>query len=176
MKQPSGKSDKELANRLREGELEAFKEMMNHYSGDVLRHARSMLGCTAEAEAEDAAQEIFLRAYKYMRTLRGTNIRAWLGTITHRQCIDLLNRKASAPILPGELPEAQSVERTEHPQSMTESEVLAGLTPVEREVLSLRVVEKLQYHEIAGIMGMTEGSLRNVYVRALRRLREEYTA
>ena len=159
-------ANRELARRLREGEREAFAEMMRLHAGGVLRQARSMLGCGADAE--DAAQEVFIKAFRHRQGLRGENIRAWLGTITHRQCLDLLARKGRDPILPGEIPEpgmiragsngagsagaGSSAIGSSGAGSATDADeavFLACLTPVEREILLLRLVEELPYREIA---------------------------
>lgn len=151
--------------------------MMHLFAGDVVRHARSLLGCTADAE--DVAQEVFIRAFRYRHTLKSDHLRTWLGTITHRQCLDHLERKAREPLLPAGGAEPGALEQST-PVSPTETAdeanpfPLACLTPVEREVLALRFVERLSYREIAEVTGMAEGSLRNVQARALRRLREEY--
>ena len=144
--------------------------MMTQYASSVIRHSRSLLG--SAFDAEDAAQEVFVKAFRFRHSLRGENLRGWLGTITHRECLDRLRGKKRDPLLPGETfnpPDPGKPDETD-----PDLELLTVLTPIEREVLLLRVIEELPFKEVAQMLEMNEGSVRNVYVRATKRLREEH--
>jgi len=167
-------AEKALADRIRKGDGKAFAVVIEEFSSSIFRQARAMLA--TNEEAEDATQEVFARAFRAMHSLRGDRIRPWLGTITHNQCLDQLKKRQKEKLLPVEL----SANISKH-NSGCESNggnvfdlPLEILSPVEREVLVLRVMDQQSYKEIADQLRMTEGSLRNIFSRATARLREEW--
>ena len=66
---------------------EAFERLCAPYSGMVYRHCLHMLG--NPHEAEDAAQESMLRAFRAFDGFRGDAVASWLFRIAHNTCLDL---------------------------------------------------------------------------------------
>ena len=67
---------------------EAFERLCAPYSGMVYRHCLHMLG--NPHEAEDAAQESMLRAFRAFDAFRGDAVASWLFRIAHNTCLDIL--------------------------------------------------------------------------------------
>src|SRR5258705_9448091 len=85
--------DRALVERLRARDPRAFEELVRTYQHRVFGVALRMLG--SRAEAEDIAQETFLRAHRAVGEFRGeARLGTWLYAIASRLC---LNRIASAP-------------------------------------------------------------------------------
>ena len=84
-------NDAELVARARQGDAAAFGELVDRHRAAVFRAARAALG--SHADAEDAAQDAFLLAYRRLDTFRGqASFKTWLLTIAWRQAI---NRRRS---------------------------------------------------------------------------------
>jgi RNA polymerase sigma-70 factor, ECF subfamily len=80
-------TDAELVERARSGEAAAFGELVDRHRSAVYRAALAALG--SAADAEDAAQEAFLTAYRRLATFRGeASFKTWLLTIAWHQAIN----------------------------------------------------------------------------------------
>ena len=77
---------------------EAFERLCAPYSGMVYRHCLHMLG--NPHEAEDAAQESMLRAFRAFDGFRGDAVASWLFRIAHNTCLDILEERARPPRKP----------------------------------------------------------------------------
>ena len=84
-------TDAELVARARQGDAAAFGELVDRHRTAVYRAALAALG--SHADAEDAAQDAFLAAYRRLSSFRGeSSFKTWLLTITWHQAI---NRRRS---------------------------------------------------------------------------------
>lgn len=133
--------------------------------------------------AEDLAQEVWLKVAQNMaRYNPGTNPMAWLSTITRNTALDHLRsaqRRPSEVLLadhleldqprPGTTPH-QYAERRALAQAVAEH--LPKLRPQQRECIRLRFYAGCSPTDTAAIMGKTEGAVRTLTVRSLRRLAE----
>lgn len=158
--------DQELVRATLAGDLRAFEQLVDRHRDVVLRVAARIVG---EADAEDVAQDVFLRAYHRLGRWRGDGpFRTWLLQIAHNSAVDTLgaHRGEPLPLEEGayELPDAP--ERT--PAARLEAEErrrrldvkLKGLSPAHRTVLVLRDIEGLSYEEIAAVAEMPLGSVK----------------
>ena len=92
------RSDEQLVSLFRSGSEEAFRAIHDRYRQRMLAYTRQMLSGSA-VDAEDAVQEIFVRAYSGLRASnRELALRAWLYRIAHNRCIDELRRPQSVAI------------------------------------------------------------------------------
>lgn len=172
MQHPGPVREKEdpLVEGLRKRDQKAFEKMLQEYSGKVIQKARVLLNSVEMAE--DAAQEVFLKAHREMHTIRGKNVCSWLMAITFNQSMDMLRQKKRVP---REIPVPENSVLLSKNQELPEPslEILNGLSETERAVVFLRIVENLKFDEIAEITGLAEGSVRNLLSKSLRKLREE---
>jgi RNA polymerase sigma-70 factor, ECF subfamily len=80
-------TDAELVERARQGDADAFGELVDRHRSGVYRAALAALG--SPADAEDAAQDTFLTAYRRLASFRGeASFRTWLLTIAWHQAIN----------------------------------------------------------------------------------------
>ena len=165
--------DAALLARLRAGDAKAFETLVITYQHRVFGVALRMLG--SRAEAEDIAQETFLRAHRAVGEFRGeARLSTWLYAIASRLC---LNRLASAPRrleraddaallrLPAPAADAASaLERSELAAALQQA--IAELPEDRRIVVVLRDLEGLTYEEIAEALGLELGTVRSRLHRA----------
>ncbi len=148
-----------------EQELEA---LVRAYTPALLRYCTGLLGC--EADAQDAVQATFIKAWERRHTLRGggqDNERAWLYRIAYRTALDMLRaaRRAEQRKPPEPLPPDPGI---------TESlrDALNTLDPLDRALVLERVLDGLDYAALARIHQRPAAYLRTRYHRAKRRLAE----
>jgi RNA polymerase sigma-70 factor (ECF subfamily) len=167
--------------RALEGDQLAFGQLVQSYERPVYNLTYRMLGDSAEAE--DAAQETFLRAYNKLATyepnLKFVN---WLLSIASHHCIDILRRKNRAPqlSLDGPLPPEYLTSSAPRPdQTVSKNQerarvrqVLDTLDPTYRAAVVLRYWYDLSYQEIAEMMDTTESAIKSRLHRARRMMAE----
>lgn len=155
----------------RRGDAGAFARLVEQYQSAVYSVARRMLG--DDAEAEDAAQETFLRAYRQLRTYDPhRRFVPWLLSITTHYCVDRLRRRRFAgPSLDdderwdeqwaADVPDPD--ERLLAEDRAAEAQrLLDGLPPNYRAVVVLKYWRDLSVEEIARATGE---SVSNVKVK-----------
>lgn len=158
----------------RRGDRNAFNKLVQVYQIPVFNLTYRMLGNAQEAE--DAAQETFLRAYKRLSTYQpDKKFSNWILSIASHYCIDLLRRRrfqwlsidddpmiewlSSDEDQPDDV--ALRGERAEQVRSLLER-----LEPSYRAPLVLRYWHDLSYKEIASILELTEPAVKTRLHRA----------
>jgi RNA polymerase sigma-70 factor (ECF subfamily) len=103
---PFSPSVASIAGVLTEADRHAFATIAARHRKELHRHCVRLVG--SSADAEDALQETFLRAWRSLQTFcRGSSMRAWLYRIATNACFDLLAKRPSAVVsLDGEPAEA----------------------------------------------------------------------
>lgn len=177
--------DQELVEEVLAGDDDAFAALVERYGRDVYNLAYRMLGNVGEAE--DAAQEGFLRAYKHLsRYDPKRSFKTWLLSITSNHCIDRL-RKRRITWLPIDEPlpphPALRSSETGPEDSAIESErtaqvqeLLDNLAPDYRAAVVLRYWYDMSYAEIAGTLETTESAIKSRLFRARQMLAEHARA
>jgi RNA polymerase sigma-70 factor (ECF subfamily) len=165
-------SREEQARMVREAQADPsrFSALFEAFFDPIYRFATFHLKGDA-ATAADIAQDTFLRAYRALPQYRLTDrpFSAWLYRIALNLMRNLTTRRAPTVSLDRALeyaaPSTQDDERWIHLFR------LAGDLPsVQREVLILRLAQGLSNDEVAEILDRTVGSIKSLYVRALRGL------
>ena len=167
------------------GDTTAFGHLVQAYERPVYNLAYRMLG--DPAEAEDAAQETFLRAYTKLATYQpGRKFVNWLLSIASNHCIDRLRKRGRAPqlSLEGPLPPQwltssaprpdEVVSRKQERERVRDS--LETLPPDYRAAIVLRYWYNYSYREIAGVMDTTESAIKSRLHRARRMLAGQLAA
>lgn len=86
--------DKDIVTNAQNGDLEAFRQIVIHYSNALLSVAYSVVGDFHEAQ--DIAQETFVKCYRKLHTLKDPNrIGSWLYSITYRASLDFIKKKTT---------------------------------------------------------------------------------
>src|ERR671935_1775135 len=179
MREGLGADPPGLLARLRAGDPRAFEELVIAYQHRVFGVALRMLG--SRAEAEEIAQEVFLRAHRAIADFRGdARLGTWLYAIASRLC---LNRLASpdrrlargddalADVAASTPDAAAAAERAELDAALRAA--IAELPDDRRLVLVLRDVEGLSYEQIAETLALDPGTVRSRLHRARMQLKEK---
>jgi RNA polymerase sigma-70 factor (ECF subfamily) len=140
-------------------------------------------------EAEEAAQEAFLRAYTRLGTYDPQRpFRSWLLSIASHYCIDRLRRRRitwlsfedeiATPAESGELTEARLASNSPNPESVVTrreqeaqiQDLLETLSPTDRAAITLRYWYDCSYEEIANTLDLTVSAVKSRLHRARRGL------
>jgi RNA polymerase sigma-70 factor, ECF subfamily len=179
MREGLGADPPGLLERLRAGEPRAFEELVIAYQHRVFGVALRMLG--SRAEAEEIAQEVFVRAHRAVRDFRGeARLGTWLYGIASRLC---LNRLASPDrrVARGDAALADIAASTPDPAAAAERaeldaalhSAIAELPDERRLVVILRDVEGLSYEQIAEALALDPGTVRSRLHRARMQLKDK---
>jgi len=164
--------DDELVGRAQAADAAAFTVLFDRYYDMI--HAFAYRVCLAESEAEDLAQETFIRAARGIATYRGTaSFKNWLFRIAHHVVIDWqrqrIRRRDKEASFAVEM-EAQAGLRA--PDHTLVHAALAQLPADWREAIALVYFEELNHREAASIMGCAEATLSWRIFRAKRALKK----
>ena len=174
-------TDQDLVKQILDGDQYAFSELVSRHQRSVFNLTYRMLG--EAREAEDAAQEAFLRAYKYLdRYDLNRSFKTWLLSIASNYCIDRLRKRRltwlsiDEPLPPHPALKSDEVapenavlldERAEAVQEMLDS-----LPPDYRAAVVLRYWYDMPYAQIADALDTTESAIKSRLFRARQMLAE----
>ncbi len=146
-----------------------FQRLLDEHADDVLRFLVAALG---RHDADDAFQETFLSALRAWPRLReGSNVRAWVLTIAHRKALDVHRARARRPVPVAELEVlAGAAEPADEDGGW---EMVRGLPPRQRAVLTLRYAVDLPHRDIAAVLGVSEEASRRAAADGIKALRKE---
>ena len=168
----------ELITRAQAGDGHAFERLALAEERALYRHAARIVG--GGADAEDVVQDALISAWRSMRSVQGTNFRAWLFRIVTNRALDRVRSRKRHPELPLDPPDDDEVSWAEPVASgpdladaAASREMVAmverALTEVpdeQRASLVLRDVEGFSYEEIAVITGVEVGTVKSRIHRA----------
>ncbi len=171
----SGDDEPVLIDRAVDGDADAFAALYERYVDRVYRHAYYYMG--TRTDAEDVAQQTFLRAWQAIGRYRRSNapILAWFLTIAGRTAISQLRRNRE---LPGGLSERDEAAEDD-PQDLVARidtcdhvrKAVLHLSSDRQQVIVLRFIEGLSIAEVAAAMGKTENNVSVAQHRALKDLK-----
>lgn len=174
----SDSSDRDLILRARRGETEAFGELVTRTQAAVFNVCYRLLG--ERREAEDLAQEAYLRAYERLETFDLERpFLPWMRRVAANLCLNHLSaRVPDSPELdeerdkadPGEGPPTRLEQRQ---QSERLRAALGSLPPRYRVVLELRHFQELSYDEIAQALNRPLSDVKSDLFRARKLLAEK---
>jgi RNA polymerase sigma-70 factor (ECF subfamily) len=187
MAQESHHIEWELMRLTAEGDMTAFKELVDKYQRAVINLAYRFLG--SREEAEDIAQEVFLKVYKAAKRYKPeARFATWLFRITNNTCLnELRQRKRKQEIslepssdhsekdftmdvpAPEETRPDIQLEREERNQIIQKS--LETLPPNQRMAFILKRFEGLSYQEIAEVLNTSVSAVESLLFRAKQNLR-----
>lgn len=162
-----------LIERAREGDRAAFDQIMISYQRKVVSTAWRMLG--NEEDARDAAQEAFLRVYRYLNRFRqGEDFGGWLHGIVVNVCRDIARKRNrnhwfasyESKQEAGELAEIESDDDVEAAAIKSQERAIIAraldtLSVKERQALVLRDLEGLTTEEVARMLGSSQTTVRS---------------
>ncbi|WP_274363508.1 RNA polymerase sigma factor [Paenibacillus thermotolerans] len=150
--------------------------LVTRYHSSVFKYCYHML--RHKEEAEDAVQEVFLKALKAdPKDKRIRSDYAWLLTIAHNHCLNVIRRKRLYKFIPFRVEQpsqADGYEAVEQHSSI--HEILSHIPPLDRSILLLRIIEDKSYEEIGGIVQAAPATVRKRFERAKTKIRKKYIA
>lgn len=152
----------------------AFERLMTLHERLVLRTAWRLLGSLPDAQ--DAAQEVFLRLYRHLGGVDEAAVEAWLYRTTVNVCYDVLRRRrrhAEVDLEPAlAVAAAGGAPPEEEAKRRLLGEAIQHLPPQERAAVTLCSIEGLSAAQAAAVLGVAEGTVRSHLSIARARLKE----
>ena len=173
-----------VIERARAGDSAAFEQIIDHYQRKVISAAWRMLG--NREDARDAAQDVFLRAYKYLGSFNPEqDFSGWLYRIIVNVCRDIARKRGragqfksfEAELETGRFDTLASSENIEaaamHSQEQAIiAEALSRLSKKERAAIVLRDLEGLPTEEVARILGSSQTTVRSQIASARAKIKQ----
>ena len=172
-------TDEEIIDRARAGETRLFAELVRLYQDPVFAMALRFVG--APGDAEDVAQEAFLRAYRGLEGFKGNaKFSTWLYRITWNLCADWkrkhggIRKQTAALVTAGDFADARvdiEADLLEGEEREGVRRALAGLDERYRRVLTLLYYQKMSYDQIAAVLDVPLKTVETRLYRARKMLR-----
>lgn len=178
-------SDWELVNRAKEGDMTAFAELVRRYQVPVVHFCQRMIGSLQDAE--DIAQESFVRIYRNLQKLtpkaKFTTVLFGIARNLTLNAIRDAERRGRGKVVSltkeDESSEWAIPDEKRNPERSAQlgelegaiQEALLELSPEHREIILLRELQDLDYDEIARITGTRKGTVKSRLSRAREQLR-----
>ena len=174
----------EVIRRVQKGDGNAFEALVTAYEKNVYNLALRMTGNAQDAE--DMAQEAFLKAYNSLDSFRGeSKFSVWLYRIVSNLCLDFLRRQKRRPASSlsveddeGEETQLDIPDVSQSPEELLERRLtreavrqgLSQLPAEQRQILLLREIQGLSYEEIGQALSLEPGTVKSRIFRARKRL------
>ena len=164
------------------GNVDAFTDLVNSHQNAVFNLCYRMLG--DPYEAEDAAQETFLRAYKAMKSFdRNRSFSTWLLSIAAHYCIDMLRKKRLNITHIEDTPYLEIPDPGPNPEnSLTDSEqqkriraLLKVLSETDRAIVVMFYWYEFSYGEIAEALTLSTSAVKSRIHRARAQMAKSWT-
>ena len=180
--------EQRIIERVRSGDTDAFEELVKAYERSVYTIAYKML--KNSEDAQDAAQEAFIKAYTKLDTYRGeSKFSAWLYRLTSNCCVDALRRRRenlslTSETKDGEITELDIPDLRQNPEKALEKkelreairENLEKLPLDYKQALILRELGDLSYVEIAEELSVDIGTVKSRIFQARKKLHKLLSA
>ena len=156
-----------LIARCRRGDALAWEELVRRYQGRVYGFAVHYL--RDREEAKDAAQEIFVKVYQHLGTVRdGQAFAPWLLRLARNGCIDRIRSRGTRAAEAGDAPSPATPEDALLAESRASllHRAIGKLNPANREIVLLKDIEELTLPAIAARLGLPLGTVKSRSNRA----------
>ncbi|MFH1031700.1 MAG: sigma-70 family RNA polymerase sigma factor [Chloroflexota bacterium] len=170
--------EESLVKRAQQRDEAAFTRLYEENFKKIYRYCALRIG--NEMEAEDMAQQVFLRALESIGSYKwkGVPFSSWLFRIAHNQVVDYHRKRVKRVTIP--LEDEIAGPSSDDPSELCEQKVdieevglaVKRLTQAQREVISLRFAAELPIAEVAKIMGKSEGAIKALQHSAVVTLRK----
>jgi RNA polymerase sigma-70 factor (ECF subfamily) len=174
-------TDEQIISRVRGGETRIFEELVARYQDSVYSMALRFVG--GRGDADDVAQEVFLRAYRGLAGFKGNaKFSTWLYRITFNLCADWLRRnkradrraatiEAAAKLADSRVNLEAGVVMAEERDTLRSA--LDRLDERYRSVVVLLYYQKMSYEQIAAVLELPVKTVETRLYRARKMLREK---
>ena len=172
-------NEKYYIDRVKDGDKESFTWVVDSYKDMVYTICMRML--TNEADAEEAAQDIFIKAFRSIQTFQEkSKFSTWLYRISYNHCISVIRSRVKMIDLVDEVPDSEVDEqainglnnlaikdREEHVRNAIEA-----LAETDAVLIMLFYYDELSLEEITEVTGLTNNNVRIKLHRARKKLHD----
>jgi RNA polymerase sigma-70 factor (ECF subfamily) len=177
MGRPTQTDDRELVRRIRDGDAEALRAIVERYQDRIFSLIYGIV--RDRHEVEDVAQEVFLKVYTRIHAFdERSKFYTWLYRVAANAAKDHVKKRSRRPAVPLEDDEVlPATEDSPVGQAAVAEmrrlvrEAIAALPVRYREVLTLRELEGLSYNEIASVLQISIGTVESRLHRARAKLK-----
>ncbi|MFZ5989212.1 MAG: RNA polymerase sigma factor [Bacillota bacterium] len=180
-------NEKELVEKARSGDVEAFEQLIQACQKKVFNIALRMLG--NYDDASELAQEVFLKAYKSIKKFKGDSLfSTWIYKVTTNVCLDEIRKRKNKKVVSldedieydGSEIKRQIKDESPGPEAAAESNEIKnvvnesiGVLPDDyKTVIVLRDIQGFSYDEISQIIKCPEGTVKSRINRARQALKK----
>lgn len=165
----------ELVQKVLDGDAAAARLVVGQHLAPITRYSFRMLGDAAEAE--DIAQETFLRLWRDLsRWESRAKLATWLHRVAHNLCIDRIRSRRTAPLVTAPEPLDPGGEAGEQMEAIQQSRAvaaaLAELPERQRAAVTLVYHQGLSNRQAAEVLGVDVDALESLLVRGRQNLRK----
>lgn len=165
------KSDEELMETYKMGEVAAFDVLFARHSGRVLSYLTRKL--SSEKEAQDVLQDVFFKLHRSRHQYNGTlPFAPWLFSITRSVWLDHVKKKNLEDSVAPEDLDRLITQPVSNSAKGINSDVLNRLPANQKEAVVLRVLDEATFEEIATKLSTSPDNARQLVSRGLKRLKE----
>jgi RNA polymerase sigma-70 factor (ECF subfamily) len=165
-------TDAELVQRCRNGDADAWNELVERFSRYVYAVCARGFRLT-EADAEDVYQEVFARAYTHLGSLRDDSaLRPWIAQLTRRLCIDQVARGRREQPVAEPISDDIARDLDEIEDAFAVREALSALPEPCRDILDRFFTRDQSYRTISTELDLPAGTIASRIARCLVKLRE----
>ena len=171
--------DSELIRQFKNGDVRGYNGIVNKYQKQVYRVIRKMV--QDHDEADDITQEVFIKVYSALKNFREeSNLFTWLYRIAVNYSINHINKTKNKNTVSVELVlepiESGNVSADEMIDEDNKRRILENaietLPAQQRAVFNMRYYDRIQYDEIASILGKSVGGVKANYFHAVKKIGE----
>ncbi|MBW7859299.1 MAG: sigma-70 family RNA polymerase sigma factor, partial [Leptonema sp. (in: Bacteria)] len=168
----SPEEQKNLLQRVANGDQLAFMELVEPFQERLFRKACTMLGSTDDAE--DALQDALLTSYRAIQRFRGeSSIYTWLYRILVNRCTDLIRKRSTNKVdyvdpISFDIEDSSNLEKNhelfEHTDYLIQQ--IRSMEPKFAELLWMRYFDELSYEEISDVLNLKVGTVKSRLFKA----------
>lgn len=169
--------DKDLLVRIKQGHRAAYKELVQRYSSYVMSICMQVL--KNREEAEEVAQDTFVKAFKALDSFNGTSkFKTWLYQIAYRTSIDCYRRRKRVESIDepqyGNIADHNTAIQRYDDQDMRDqiNRILDLMTTEEALIIRMFYFEEMNIKELCVILEMTDSNVKIKLFRARKKLKE----
>jgi RNA polymerase sigma-70 factor (ECF subfamily) len=150
-----------------------FQQWVTQHQNDVWSLSRYLL--KDAAEAEDVAQDVFIRLWQHRDSIDGERVRSWIMKVTRNECLDRLRRlKPQQELEESIAADGSPLADLQQAQDSNRLQLAIGqLQEPFRSLVVLRDVRQHSYEDVALTMDMSMSQVKVYLHRARKRLREQ---
>jgi len=167
-----GEDERDLVDRAKEGDEEAFETLLRAHADAIYAHSLRFFG--DPVAAEEAVQEVFVKVFRSLPTFDGgAAFSTWLFRVTRNTCLDMFRagKRRPIPVDPVDLATRTTPDHADWVIDAAAVEhAMRALQPEDREALSAVTVFGLSYGEAAAALDVPVGTVKSRVFRARRTL------